>query len=722
MDPARPGREVRPDPGLARAAGPWRRGTSSTAPTCSRPPPSSACWGTCGPAGGPAADPDARLDELPLLPARPSAAAPGGLERHRTPLRPRRPCVHQLFARQAGRPPDAVAAVFEGQSADLRRARTPAPTGWRTTCAALGVGPETRSGLCLERSPDLVVAPAGHPQGRRRLRAARPRLPPERLAFMLEDAGAPVLTQQPPPAPLPAPGPAPRAACADGRGAGPAADARAARPPRRRPRSNLAYVIYTSGSTGRPKGVPGRTAPWPTCSGRHRGHFGWARPRGAAVRPPQLRRLRLGDLGPPGSWGAACAPARRRCPGAGPPARAPGAGGITTLPRLPGSARRSPEAWTAGLRTLCVAARRSPAELAPCGRRPGPAAGQPLRPHRDHRLVPPPACRPSAQGPGRCPSAAPSPTPGPTCWTARLQPVPVGVPGELYVGGAGLARGYLGAARADRRALRARPLRHRPARACTAPATWPAGARTATWSSWAAPTSRSRSAASASSWARSRPPWRTPRCARPVVLARGRPGRQAPGGLRRARPRVSAAGPTPPCATSSRRAAARVHGARGLRRPGRPAADAQRQGGPEQRLAANLGRGAGRPSSGWASTTTSSPWAATPSSASRWSPVPARPGLRLTPPALPAPDGGRAGRGGQARPGGRRAGDRHGPVPLTPIQRWFFEQDSAPCSTGTRPTPSPRPGPGARRAGDGARARPGPPRRPAPALPHKPPP
>ena len=97
---------------------------------------------------------------------------------------------------------------------------------------ALGVGPDVTVGVSMSRSVDLAVALLGVLKAGGACVPLDPTYPPERLAFMAEDAGVvTVLTS---------------ATCSEGDGTPPQRAAGA---------EHLAYVIYTSGSTGRPKGV-----------------------------------------------------------------------------------------------------------------------------------------------------------------------------------------------------------------------------------------------------------------------------------------------------------------------------------------------------------------------------------------------------------------------------------------------------------------------------------
>ena len=161
-------------------------------------------------------------------------------------------CVHELFERQAERAPEAVAVTFEGERltyGELEDRANQLARHLRT----LGVGPETPVALCLERSFDLVVALLAVLKAGGAYVPLDPEYPRERLRFMLEDSGARViLTREAllgelPPARVPV-------VCLD-RDREVISRERASRPPAGTAAGNLAYVIYTSGSTGRPKGV-----------------------------------------------------------------------------------------------------------------------------------------------------------------------------------------------------------------------------------------------------------------------------------------------------------------------------------------------------------------------------------------------------------------------------------------------------------------------------------
>lgn len=160
-------------------------------------------------------------------------------------------CIHQLFEAQVGRVPQNVALVFEGQS------MTYAELNARSNQLArylnrMGVGPDVLVGLCVERSLDMVVGILGIVKAGGAYLPLDPRYPTDRLAFMVEDAKPPVvLTQYELKESLPN---------IDGQVVALDADwaeiereqASDLRCPTRP--QNLAYVIYTSGSTGRPKG------------------------------------------------------------------------------------------------------------------------------------------------------------------------------------------------------------------------------------------------------------------------------------------------------------------------------------------------------------------------------------------------------------------------------------------------------------------------------------
>jgi amino acid adenylation domain-containing protein len=163
---------------------------------------------------------------------------------------PRELCLHQLFEQRVRRCPDAPAVVHDGRSLtyaalDARANRL------AHHLRSLGVGPDVLVGISVERSFELVVGLLAIAKAGGAYVPMDPAYPRERLAFMLEDSRVGVLlTQRHLAALLPEPrGTIQLVLLDDKRGGDASAPSSGVGP------ENLAYVIYTSGSTGKPKGV-----------------------------------------------------------------------------------------------------------------------------------------------------------------------------------------------------------------------------------------------------------------------------------------------------------------------------------------------------------------------------------------------------------------------------------------------------------------------------------
>jgi amino acid adenylation domain-containing protein/FkbM family methyltransferase len=198
------------------------------------------------------ANPTARISELPLM------SEP---ERHRLLVEwnetsndyQKDECLHQLFEAQAKRNPETV-AVLCGEERLTYGELNERANRLAHYLQESGVGPEVRVGILLERSVEMVVAILSILKAGGAYVPLDPTYPPERLAFMLKDARVPVLlTQQSLVERLPEHqaqvvclDAVDRAVIASGCTENPSSAVRA---------ENLAYVIYTSGSTGQPKGV-----------------------------------------------------------------------------------------------------------------------------------------------------------------------------------------------------------------------------------------------------------------------------------------------------------------------------------------------------------------------------------------------------------------------------------------------------------------------------------
>jgi amino acid adenylation domain-containing protein len=378
--------------------------------------------------------PDGRLGDVSLLAAGESrrlAAGWSGAE-HGYPYGP---LVHELVAAQAARTPEAAAVRFRGEAlgyAELDRRANRLAHHLR----ALGVGPETRVGVCLERTPELVVALLGVLRAGGAYLPLDPAYPAERLALMLEDAGARVVVTQAELAPRLPSGVAAVAVDAD-------RAAIAARPDTATESGagpeNLSHVIYTSGSTGRPKGVMIRHASVVVLLHWLRGFVSDEERASALFSTSVSFDVSVAELFGTLAWGGTLVMVDNalELAAAGEP--------VVHASMVPTAAAELLRAGgiPASVRTLALGGEALPADLARALYR---------LPHVERVL--------NLYGPtedtvystfsvverdadrvliGR-------PLPGTRAYVldAELRPSPVGVAGELYLAGDGLARGYLG--------------------------------------------------------------------------------------------------------------------------------------------------------------------------------------------------------------------------------------------------------------------------------------
>ncbi len=342
-------------------------------------------------------------------------------------------CFHELFEAHALRQPDATAVIFEGAEmsyGELNRRANALAQHLR----AVGVGPDTIVGISVNRSAELVVGVLAILKAGGAFLPLDPGYPEDRLAHMIADSRLTVLVTDPalvdrlPPF-------AGRLVALERTPVGAEES-----PSVQLSSRNLAYVIYTSGSTGRPKGVMLEHGGLVNVAREQQRLFGVG---------PGSRVLQFAALSfdasvfevamALGSGATLCL--------AAPAALLPGLPLLETIRALrinvvtlpPSALLNLPEADPPALETITVAGEACPAELV-------------ARWARGRSFF-------NLYGPteatiwttvARCDDGSRTPSIGQPIANVtvqvldrRLEPVPIGIPGDLYIGGAGLARGYL---------------------------------------------------------------------------------------------------------------------------------------------------------------------------------------------------------------------------------------------------------------------------------------
>jgi amino acid adenylation domain-containing protein/non-ribosomal peptide synthase protein (TIGR01720 family) len=345
----------------------------------------------------------------------------------------------QLFERQAALTPEAPAVAGAFTFAELNRRANRLAHHLR----GLGVGPDMLVGVCMERTPELLVALLGVLKAGGAYLPLDPAYPRERLGYMLHDAHVTVLLTEPHLADrLPATG---ARVITNLHVDGPETNPTAAAGP-----EHLAYVIYTSGSTGRPKGA----------MIDHRGlvnYLWWAKNAylteaggGAPVHSSISFDLTVTSLWTPLIAGRPVhmIPEAEGVEGLAGALRAPGGFGLVKLtPAHVGLISQQLTAAQAarGAGALVIGGEALLPETIAFWRQAAPGTALINEYGPTETVV---GCcvywvKPGDRFQGSIPIGRPIANTYLYILDKQLQPVPVGVPGELYIGGHGVCRGYL---------------------------------------------------------------------------------------------------------------------------------------------------------------------------------------------------------------------------------------------------------------------------------------
>ena len=382
-------------------------------------------------------DPERRLSRLPLLT---DAERRLMLEEWNATTAPYdRRCLHEQFAQQAARRPDAIAVISASERISYGELDRRSNQLARTLLDG-GAGPGRLVGICIERSVDLVIALLGVLKAGAAYVPIDPSYPSQRQEFMLADAEVPILLTEERMIGVVDPRGA-QVLCVDRDREQIAAQAADALATPGDPEW-LAYVIYTSGSTGQPKGVEVTHRSVANLLGAMRERPGLSEDDVVANITTPAFDLSVPDWYLPLTTGARLVIVPRE-------ATADGAGLEDWLARTGATLMQAtPTTWqllvdagwagSAGLKIVC--------------------GGEGLPPALAEQLQGRGAGLWHMYGPTETtvwssirelrPGDGPPPLGGPIANTsfyvldANRQPAPIGIPGELYIGGDGVAQGY----------------------------------------------------------------------------------------------------------------------------------------------------------------------------------------------------------------------------------------------------------------------------------------